>query len=444
MTCEEARERMAAYAYGQLEPEMKEKMDAHLSECEACRDELAALRQVLALTKIADNVSIAGLAIEILRTAIERKASDIHIERERMHGSPRVRYRIDGALQLGPKIAEEHYEPLISRIKVMAEMNVVERSLPQDGRIPMRFNDKEFELRVSMFPYVTGESAVMRILDRSNLLIGLDRLGMPDDIREKVESLASQPNGLLVVTGPTGSGKTTTLYSILQKLNRAETKIMTIEDPVEYLLPGVNQGHVNPKRGLTFSAGLRALMRQDPDIMMVGEIRDQETLEIAIQASLTGHLVLTTLHTHDTTEAIRRLTDILPDAYLIADSLIGVLAQRLIRTICPNCKTPYAPSLAESKRLGFTEAEQPQVLYRGAGCETCRGTGFKGRTGLYERLLIDSQLGEMIRDRASEPKMRAYALEAGLLAPFSEDARFKAKEGITTFAEVERALATLL
>jgi type IV pilus assembly protein PilB len=334
------------------------------------------------------------------------------------------------------------HAPLVSRIKIMGDMNIAERRIPQDGRIHVRHEGKDYDLRVSSLPTVFGEKVVMRILDQSSVLIGLSKLGMVGETQAQLESIIVQPNGMILSTGPTGSGKTTTQYSILNKINSVEKNIITIEDPVEYQLPGLSQVHVNRKAGLTFASAMRSFLRQDPDIIMVGEVRDLETAETAIQASLTGHLVLSTLHTNDAPSAITRLMDMGVEPFLIASSIIGILAQRLGRSICRNCKEPYKPPAEALHRVGFNVDDVDNVVfYRGRGCEQCRHTGYRGRTGIFEMMLINEEIADLTVKRAPLSEIRSAAL-AGGMKTLKMDGFQKVVEGMTTVEEVMRVIFT--
>lgn len=392
--------------------------------------------------RIAEEAPIIRAVNAIIHQAIRERASDIHVEPERR--SVRIRYRIDGVLHEIMNLPRFLHPPLTSRIKIMADMNIAERRLPQDGRIPIRTPDgKDYDLRVSCIPTITGEKIVMRILDRQNPLIGLHKLGFFPDTYAQLERLISLPHGIILSTGPTGSGKTTTQYSILNRLNTTEVNIITIEDPVEYQLPGIYQVQVNTKAGLLFSNALRFFLRHDPDIMMVGEIRDLETAEIAIEASLTGHLVLSTLHTNDAPTSITRLIDMGVEPFLISASLIGALAQRLVRTLCPRCKEPYKPPVEALRRLGLTPEEVEGVtFYRGRGCEYCRHTGYYGRTGIFELMTVTEEIAELIVRRAPLSEIREAAKAAGMKT-LLEDGMRKAMAGITTIEEVLRVAATI-
>ena len=387
-----------------------------------------------------DEAPIIRVVNVVIQQAIKDRASDIHIEPDRR--GVRVRYRVDGVLHEVMQVPKYVHAPLISRIKIMGDMNIAERRLPQDGRIHIRHEGKDYDLRVSSLPTVFGEKVVMRILDQSSVLIGLNKLGMFADIQAHLESVIVQPNGMILSTGPTGSGKTTTQYSILNKINSVEKNITTIEDPVEYQLRGLNQVHVNRKAGLTFANAMRSFVRQDPDIIMVGEIRDLETAETAIQASLTGHLVLSTLHTNDAPSAVTRLVDMGVEPFLIAASVIAVLAQRLGRRICGNCKEPYKPPAEALHRVGFDlEDLEDVVFYRGRGCEQCRHTGYRGRLGLFELMMMNEEIADLIVKRAPLSEVRNAALANGMKT-LKSDGFQKVLEGITTVEEVMRVVFT--
>ncbi len=387
------------------------------------------------LRDLASEAPVIRLVNQILSRAVEQRASDIHVEP--FENELRVRYRIDGVLHDVDAPPRSLTAAVISRIKLMAKLNIAERRLPQDGRIKIRLVGREIDLRVSSLPTLYGESVVLRILDRSSIIVDLTRLGMPDDTLEVFTNLISQPHGLLLVTGPTGSGKTTTLYGALDKINSPDKKIITIEDPVEYQLRGVNQIHVRSQIGLTFASGLRSIVRQDPDVIMVGEIRDAETAEIAIQAALTGHLVFSTLHTNDAAGAVSRLLDMGVEDYLLASSLLGVLAQRLVRQLCPHCREPVeaGPDLLRELRAG-ANGDEPTV-FREVGCRECAGTGFHGRSGIYELLQIDDHIRKLILNRAPADQIKAAAVERGMRT-LRDDGWRKVSAGVTTVAEVLR------
>jgi len=389
----------------------------------------------------ANKAPIIRVVNAIIQQAIKDGSSDIHIEPGARF--TRVRYRIDGVLHEVMQLPKYIQPPLLSRIKIMSDLNIAERRIPQDGRIGITYGGKDYDLRVSILPTVFGEKAVMRILDKSSVMIGLNKLGFYPETLAQLESVIVQPNGMILSTGPTGSGKTTTQYSILNKINSVEKNIITIEDPVEYQLPGISQVQVNRKAGLTFAAGLRSFLRQDPDIIMVGEIRDLETAETAIEASLTGHLVLSTLHTNDAPSAVTRLVDMGVEPFLISASLIGVLAQRLARRICPECKVPYTPPPDAVARLGVKQDPDgpPITFYRGKGCENCRHTGYKGRTGIHEMLLMNDEINDLVVRRAPLSEIREAGRANGMKL-LREDGMMKALEGITTVEEVLRVVFT--
>jgi len=390
----------------------------------------------IAEVKGGDDAPIIKLVNIIIGEAVKRRASDIHVEP--LENKFRVRYRIDGVLHEVPGPPKRLQGSVISRIKIMAGMDIAEKRLPQDGRIKIDVDKKELDLRVSSLPGIHGESVVMRILDKTSFLVGLEDLGFIAEQRKAFEKVINLPNGMILVTGPTGSGKTTTLYATLSHVNQKERKVITIEDPVEYQLDGINQVQVKPQIGLTFAGGLRSMLRQAPDIIMVGEIRDLETAEIAIQSALTGHLIFSTLHTNDAAGAVTRLADMGVKPYLVASTLQGVLAQRLVRTICPACRESYKPSEEEAKALLLNPGEVLGFeLYRGKGCLTCSDTGYKGRIGIFEFLMMTDEIREMILKNASSSDIALKAREAGLKT-LKEDGLEKIKRGYTTIQEVLR------
>ncbi len=386
------------------------------------------------LRDMAFEAPVVRLVNLLVENAITAQASDIHVEP--FEDSLRIRYRIDGVLFEQESPPRRLQAAVTSRIKIMAEMNIAERRLPQDGRIRVTLHDRRIDIRVSTVPTVYGESIVMRLLDRSSVFLPLESLGFSPDTRGRFEALIRRPHGILLVTGPTGSGKTTTLYGALDKINSPDRKIITVEDPVEYQLKGVNQIPVRAKIGLTFATGLRHIVRQDPDVILVGEIRDLETAEIAIQAALTGHLVFSTLHTNDAPGAITRLEDMGVEPYLVCSVLEGVLAQRLVRRICEGCRVPDTPSRADLEALGLG-SEGRYTLYRGKGCDDCRGTGYRGRFGIYELFPITEEVRSLILRRASTPEIRRHAVEAGMVT-LRFDGWLKARDGLTTVEEILR------
>jgi len=380
-----------------------------------------------------DDAPIIRLINAILGEAIKENASDIHLEtfEKRLV----VRFRVDGILRevLEPK--RELAALLVSRIKVMARLDIAEKRIPQDGRISLKVGGREVDVRVSTLPSANGERVVLRLLDKQAGRLNLQHLGMSPRDRDQMEATVRKPHGILLVTGPTGSGKTTTLYASLVSLNDRTRNILTVEDPIEYHLEGIGQTQVNSKVDMTFARGLRAILRQDPDVVMVGEIRDKETAEIAVQASLTGHLVLSTLHTNSAIGAITRLVDMGIEPFLLSSSLLGVLAQRLVRVLCPHCKEAYQADEAECKLLGVPFA-QPPTLFHARGCAECHQQGYRGRTGIYELVVFDDHLRTLIHNAASEQDMTRHARSLG--PSIREDGRRKVLEGATTVEEVLR------
>ncbi len=388
------------------------------------------------LLEMAQEASVIKLVNELLVEAVNERASDIHIEP--YENDLVVRYRVDGVLQRTPVPPQirRFQAAIISRIKIMANMNIAEKRLPQDGRIKLRLGRRDVDVRVSVIPMLFGEGVVMRILDKTQVLFTLPELGMADDTFATFRELIGRPHGILLVTGPTGSGKTTTLYAALQAIVGAQIKVLTVEDPVEYHLDGINQIQVAPKIGMTFAHGLRAILRHDPDVVMIGEIRDRETAEAAIQASLTGHLVLSTLHTNDACSAATRLVDMGVEPFLVSSTLMGAMAQRLVRTVCPHCKTMYTPDPAELP--DDLDLQGVGELARGAGCRACRRTGYLGRTGLYELMTVTDAVQQLIMDRASAGQITKTARGQGLRL-LREDGWTRVRQGVTTPDEVVRS-----
>jgi type II secretion system protein E len=381
------------------------------------------------LKDLAQEKGIVQLVNFLLEDAVKERASDVHIEPEETH--VRVRYRIDGILYDRERFPVRMQPALSSRVKLISQMNIAERRLPQDGRIKGVFAGREVDIRVSTIPTIHGESIVMRILDKGVSLLGLQELGMEEELLKRYEALIRLPYGMILITGPTGSGKSTTLYASLQRINSPEKKIITIEEPVEYMLKGVNQIQVRPKIGLTFASGLRHIVRQDPDIIMVGEIRDLETANIAIHAALTGHLLFSTLHTNDAPSAPARLADMGVEPYLISSTLVGVMAQRLLRRLCPVCKEPYvAPG-------HLREELQVERLFRAKGCPQCNHTGYKGRIAIFELMVVDEDIRELITARATSSRLKEAALAKGMKT-LRQDGLGKAARGISTADEVYR------
>jgi len=389
--------------------------------------------------EMAQEPSVVRLVNEILTEAIETRASDIHIEAQA--SGIKIRYRIDGVLQKQPMPPEMNrfYAAIISRLKIMARLNIAEKRVPQDGRIKVKVSGREVDIRVSIIPMLHGEGVVMRILDKDAMNFSLLGIGMDEDIYHTFHKLIQLPHGIVLVTGPTGSGKTTTLYSALAEIKDEETKIITTEDPIEYQLEGINQIQVHTKVGLTFAASLRAILRHDPDVVLVGEIRDLETAENAVQASLTGHLVFSTLHTNDAASAFTRLVDIGVEPFLVTSTVEGVMAQRLVRTLCKECREAVDLSketLPEDFPLQQCRDEQ-RTVYRAVGCRTCRGTGYRGRTGVYELMTNDDEIRRLVAERSPSHLVKQAAMRAGMRT-LREDGWRKVLAGRTTIDEVVR------
>ena len=373
----------------------------------------------------------------IIRNAIKKGASDVHIEAQENH--VRVRNRIDGVLQETIKLPKWTQPVIISRIKVLGSMDIAEKRLPQDGRIKIRWKNASVDLRISTLPTFYGEKAVIRILNKQKAFLSLDRLGFGEENLSILKSLIRRPQGMILITGPTGSGKTSTLYSCMQEVKSEEINLITVEDPIEYELAGVNQVQINEKVGLAFPFILRSILRQDPNVIMIGEIRDKETAEIALQASLTGHLVLSTLHTNDAPSAITRLLDIGIPPFLIASSVAGVIAQRLVRVICPQCKEEYIPNPDLLSRLGMTQSKLPFKFYRGAGCSRCNNTGFMGRIAIEEAMIMGHKIRELVQSGANADTIREAAMVTGMTT-LGFSGLEKIRTGITTIEEVMKAV----
>lgn len=417
---------------------MKDLEEAHITITEEDGDdESISIEQLKELSGEAPVVRLANL---IISRAIQDKASDIHIQPAK--DSIRIRYRVDGILAEGMVLPKRAQPSLLSRLKIMADLDIAEKRAPQDGRISATIEGRPYDFRVSTLPGVFGEKIVMRVLDKSSISVGLNKLGLLPYTFDMFESMIMRTYGIILVTGPTGSGKSTTLYSVLAKLNSGEKNILTIEDPVEYELEGITQSQVNVKANMTFASALRAMLRQDPNIIMVGEVRDSETALIAIEAALTGHLVLSTLHTNDAPGSVARLLDMGVESFLIASSVVGVLAQRLLRTVCAKCKEPYVPPKDAIKRLGMNLElmdKQDVTFYRGRGCDYCKGSGYKGRVGVYELMPVTDKVRELILARASSYAIREAAIEAGMRT-LKDDAMEKILLGMTTLEESLRVI----
>jgi general secretion pathway protein E len=389
------------------------------------------------LRDMASEVPVIRMVNQLLVRALESRASDVHIEP--FENQLKVRYRIDGILHEVEPPPRELKAAVVSRLKILAQLNIAERRLPQDGRIKIRLAGKDVDLRIATVPTLYGESVVIRLLERSQIFTGLDTLGFPPALLQQFNEMISKPHGMILVTGPTGSGKTTTLYGALEKINDPGKKIITIEDPVEYQLGGVNQIQVKPQIGLTFANGLRSIVRQDPDIIMVGEIRDAETAEIAVQAALTGHLVFSTLHTNDAAGAISRLLEMGVQDYLLASSLLGVLAQRLVRQLCVKCRKeiPFAGAVNRELEWGASTWVVDQTTWEAVGCAACAGTGYRGRIGIFELLPASPEICRIIVQRADAGSIRSLAMQQGMRL-LREDGWDKVYRGVTTLAEVVR------
>ncbi len=388
---------------------------------------------VKTLAKVAEEAPVVKLVNLIIMQAIKDKASDIHVEPE--ESALRVRFRIDGILHEVSTLPKNLQSVIASRIKILGGMDIAETRKPQDGRIQLKMENRALDLRVSTFPTIHGENVVLRILDKSSIILGLGDLGLSVRDQKDFDKLIRSPYGIILVTGPTGSGKTTTLYSALSTINSMEKNIITVEDPVEYELPLIRQTQVNPKAGLTFASGLRSILRQDPDIVMVGEIRDRETADIAIQASLTGHLVFSTLHTNDAPSALTRLMDMGVEPFLISSSVIGILAQRLVRVICNTCKGKDVPADDILHDLGVKR--EGMAFYKGKGCAACKGTGYSGRTGIFEFLRMSEGVAKLVAAKASADNVRKKAIAEGMRT-LRDDGLEKVKKGITSIEEILR------
>ncbi len=420
-----------------------ETIDGLLAQSDADDDDVQVLEELefdrSEASQQAQQASVVHLVNEILCEAVDARASDIHIECQA--AGLKIRYRIDGVLQTQPMPPEinRFQAAIISRLKIMAKMNIAEKRIPQDGRIKLKVSRREVDIRVSVIPMLHGESIVMRVLDKDAMKFSLRGIGMDDDIYERFNKVIRLPHGIVLVTGPTGSGKTTTLYSSLAEIKDEETKIITTEDPIEYQLDGINQIQVHAKVGMTFAASLRAILRHDPDVVLVGEIRDQETAENAIQASLTGHLVFSTLHTNDAAGAFMRLVDMGVEPFLVSSTIEGVMAQRLVRTLCKACCVPYEPE-PEEIPIDFPIEEvrkSGQPLYKNVGCRNCRGTGYAGRIGLYEFLQASDEMRQLVTERLPSNVVKQRAIKDGMRT-LRQDGWKRVMRGQTTLSEVLR------
>jgi type IV pilus assembly protein PilB len=378
---------------------------------------------------------VVKLVDQLLLKGVKLGCTDVHIEPD--ENTIRTRFRVDGILQQGPSLPKSLQSGILARLKVMGNLNIAESRLPQDGRFRFVMGKRKIDLRLSTLPTVFGENVVMRLLDKSKVILGLEKLGFSPKNLDMFKGVISRPNGVILVTGPTGSGKTTTLYGALNYINSSDRKIVTLEDPVEYEIPMIRQAQINVRAGFTYAAGMRSILRQDPDIILVGEIRDAETAEIAIQAAMTGHLVFSTLHTNDSAGAFPRLIDMGIESFLVSSSVIAVVAQRLIRKICPKCKKEYQPTDEDLHKLGLDDKGRKYKFYSGEGCEYCYGTGYSGRCAIYEILRVNSQIERLILQRADGPDIRQAAVENGMMT-LLHDALVKAVGGQTSIEEVLR------
>ncbi len=399
-----------------------------IKDLEAMEEE-GLIEEVITPTEAVEDEPVIKLVNSIISQAIEDNASDVHIEP--FEKDMRIRMRIDGKLREVPSPQKKMYQTIVSRIKILSGMDIAKTRVPQDGRFDIKEAMKDVSVRVSTFPTIYGEKVVMRLLDKNTALYGIDKLGLLEMDKEKILGVLKRPYGFILSTGPTGSGKSTTLYAILTAINTPEKNIITLEDPVEYTIEGITQSQINPKAGLTFDSGLRAILRQDPDVIMVGEIRDAETATIATHASLTGHIVLSTFHTNDAAGALTRLVEMGIEPFLVASSVTCVIAQRLLRKVCDECKELYYPSLTILESIGIKE---PTAFYRGKGCPACRNTGYKGRVGTFEVLIVDDDIRELVVKKASSEVIKNMAIEKGM-GTVKDDAIAKAKLGITSLEE---------
>ncbi|MGE5738461.1 MAG: type II secretion system ATPase GspE [Betaproteobacteria bacterium] len=409
-----------------------------IGDVETRPDELTFDADVQQLKDLASEAPVIRLVSLLITNALEMRASDIHIEP--FENRLIVRYRIDGVLHEVESPPKRLSAAVISRVKIMANLDIAERRLPQDGRIRLRIQGKEIDLRVSTLPTMHGESVVMRILDKGHVALDFRKLGFEDDTLKVFLDVLLQPHGILLVTGPTGSGKTTTLYTALDRLNQPDVKILTVEDPVEYQMSGINQIQVKPQIDLTFANALRSIVRQDPDVIMIGEIRDLETAQIAVQSALTGHLVLSTVHTNDAPSTVNRLLDMGVEDYLLTSTVIGILAQRLVRKLCPHCKEAYValPELVEQMRLRRFSHDRDITLWHAKGCSHCAQTGYTGRLSILEMMPMTDSVRSLVMKHATANELRAEAIRNGMITMY-EDGLRKALAGVTTFEEVLRA-----
>ncbi|MDY6792914.1 MAG: GspE/PulE family protein [Thermodesulfobacteriota bacterium] len=393
--------------------------------------------EVSSLQGMAEEAPVIRLVNSILSQGVREGASDLHISPEKNY--VQVRFRVDGKLHEVPAPPKSMFLPIISRLKILANMDISISRIPQDGRFTVKMKNKEINIRTSTMPSIYGENMVLRLLDTSGGILSLERLGMSEDDRKKIEKMIRKPYGMILSTGPTGSGKSTSLYSILKNINKPDINIITVEDPVEYRIEKIRQIQLNRKAGMTFADGLRSILRQDPDVIMVGEIRDAETATIAVQAALTGHRVFSTLHTNDAAGAITRFVDMGVEPFLVSSVMIASFAQRLVRTVCPQCKKPFKPPEKMLEFWGLENAENTNFV-KGKGCFNCLNTGYKGRTGIYEVLVIDDMIQKLILKNSTSQEITRAAIEAGTLNTLKKNAAEKVRQGITTFEEASSAV----
>lgn len=415
--------------------ELDSSLDEVIQNIESEKPKEAETTSAEKLKQLSAETPVVKLVNLILSQAILERASDIHVEPEEK--TLQVRFRVDGLLHDNLTPPKHLQAAMISRIKILADLDIAESRVPQDGRFQVSINGREVDFRVSTLPTVYGENIVLRILDKSSLMLNLEDLGLEKESYRLLKEMIASSYGIILVSGPTGSGKTTTLYSILQALNRPDTNIITVEDPVEYRLKRIRQAQVNVKAGLTFATGLRAILRQDPDVIMVGEIRDSETAKIAVEAALTGHLVLSTIHTNDAPGGLTRLTEMGIEPFLSASSTIGIIAQRLVRKLCENCRRPYKPNKTMLSQLKITEMKKDIEFYRGEGCYHCKNMGYKGRSGIYEIMVVDEEIRELTLNNASADEVKRAAKRKGM-RNLRHDGIRKAINGITSIEEVLR------
>jgi len=437
MKCDTCRELMMAYLKEELDDDDRNAVAVHLDQCVECRRELEGVRRVLSVVDAADEPGILALVSDIIERAIPQRASDIHFQ-PTADGMV-VRFRIDGVLHDAMELPKQQQQPVVARIKLMADMDTMEQKVPQDGRISIEVSAKQYDLRVSCLPTVQGESIVIRILSPLQQLPGIEQIGLSEHNRQAFDRLLHSPCGILIVTGPTGCGKTTTLYAALGELNRRECSVFTVEDPVEIIIEGVSQVPVNRGVGMDFAAAMRHILRQDPDVIMCGELRDLPTAYLLTQAALTGHLVLNTLHTNDAVAVLRRLSDMGVERFLIAEALLGALAQRLVRKLCPDCREQRPPTPVECAWLQASGIEDiPEQVWGTVGCDNCRSTGYRGRTAVHEVFVMDDEVRQMLSEGVEMEHIQRQAARG--VVSMHYDAAEKVVAGVTDVTEALRVL----